>query len=513
MMPASEIEQRVRVLSPEKRALLVKRLLGSPAPTTGDSHVYGARLTAYLTTQPSAFDRSEPDSGELRKFLSRLLPEYMIPASFRVLDSMPLLPNGKVDVAALRKLADEAADGPGETWVEPRNTIERLLAGIWCEVLQMDSVSVHDNFFELGGDSILSIHVISKVSQQGLSLSPNDLFNFPTIAQLEARISAAEGERRQASPPDDVDETTPPLRNSADQRIDEDSSPVVAEGTPHPIFMVHAASEMVSLLRSHSNWDQPVYVFTADWEHADLERDTTVEQLAEQNLCELRSLQSVGPYILGGYSMGAPIALEMAHRLRIAGDSVELLFLLDPPGRNASRPSQLISDPRNREADSVSLKFKESKAIARHLTPVFGLPLTAKFRYIASVAKQQVRYRILRPIRTFIRTRVVRPAKTGLAVLYRRAGLAVPTSLRKDYVRSVYTEAWNRYEFKPYEGPVVIFHSSSTPGDKQLWEDVAKGELTVEWFEGKHHDFYRNQQLVEQWTSRLVQLLMTYRKR
>lgn len=510
MMPSSGIEQRVRALSPAKRALLVKRLRDSPGPGIDARPVNGARLTAFLTTEPTAFDRLEADTGELRGYLSRLLPEYMIPASFRVLDSMPLLPNGKVDVAALRDLPGES-DDPGETWVEPRNATERLLADIWCDVLQMDSVSVHDNFFELGGDSILSIHVVSKVNQQGFSLSPNDLFNFPTIAQLEARTRTAAEESGQPSPPDDGAEVTSSLRESAGGRNGGGPLSVVAEDARQPFIMVHAGNKIASLLRSHIDEDQPVYVLTAHRELTDLKRDTTVEQLAEQNLAELRSLQPVGPYLLGGYSMGAPIAFEMAHRLRIAGEKVELLFLLDPTGRPSIwyRPRPPVAGPRNEDADRLSSQSAGSSGVAHLPARIPGLRMAAKFSDVVVEVRQQLSHRVIRPLRAFIRKRVIRPAKTGLVMLFRSCGLKMPTRMRKYYVRTVYTDAVSRYKFKPYDGPVVLFLASKTPADKQLWEGVARGELTVEWFEGTHLDFSRNPELMNRWTSRLAELLMT----
>ena len=502
-MPSNGIEQRIRNLSPQKRLLLMKRLLGSRQPMPDAGHVNGVRLTAFLTTQASGSDSdAEPDFAELRDFLSRRLPEYMIPAAFRVLDSMPLLPNGKLDVSALRELPGEADEASGERWVEPRNATERMLADIWCDVLQMDSVSVHDNFFELGGDSILSIHIISRVNQQGLSLSPNDLFNFPTIAQLEARIRSVQAKNRPASAPTEIDEVTPSLPDTDEQSNDGASSSVAAAVARHPFIMVHAGSKMVSALRAHLDRDWPLYVLTATkhWEQADLDRYTTVERLAEENLVELRTLQPVGPYFLGGYSMGAPIALEMAHRLRAAGEDVKLLFLLDPPGRAAS-------------ASRSGPPLVSSRNAARHLARISALPIAGKFRYVLVKAGRLARNRLLNRLRVFTRKRLIRPGATGLALLYRKLGLQVPTSWTNHYVGSVYTDAWRRYECKPYDGPVVIFHASRVPGDRKLWEGVGTGELTVECFEGKHLDFIRNHQLMNRWTARLVELLISYQTR
>ena len=471
-----------------------------------------SQLTAFLATAPSAVRRLQANTDELRGFIGAKLPEYMVPAAFCVLESIPLLPNGKVDIAALGRL------GPGmdqvrEESVEPRNVLERLLADIWCEVLQLGSVSVHDDFFELGGDSILSIQIVSKANQQGLSLSPNDLFNFPTIAQLEARISARPGDSETEGLPVNVDTTTP-AHDSVVQRNAQGVSVVTHDEARRPFIMVHAGSLMVSALRSTPlELDRPVYVLTAakHWEEADLQPDTTVEQMADQNLAELRSLQPTGPYLLGGYSMGAPIALEIASRLRLAGEKVELLFLLDPPGMPSSRPrpgARTVDTRANRTAET-SLRPGDSGKLARYSARLAGISTTDKFSYIADKLKRRARNRLVNRPRAFMRNRVIQPGAARLAAIYRKLGRPVPSQLRNHYVNTVYLEACKRYSFKPYDGPVVIFHASKHPGDKRIWESVTTGDMMVEWFEGSHMDFLRNPELLNRWTLRLVELLLT----
>lgn len=459
-----------------------------------------ARLVAFLTTDPGL----EVDSSTLRDYLERFLPAYMIPASFQMLDTMPLLPNGKVDTAALHGLPDEVADS-GELLVEPRNSTERLLKDIWCDVLKLDSVSIHDNFFELGGDSILSIHLVSKANQQGLSLSPNDIFNFPTIARLGVRNRPAEAADRRVAQPDDAHDLTASLRDPTDQQNEEAASSMVAEATRHPLVLVHMPNKIASLIQDHMHWDQPVFILSAYWELADLDRHMTIEQLADKNIAELRALQPLGPYYLGGFSMGATIALEMAHRLRLAGDTVELLFLLDPPGPFASshEKTSLLADPRDEQAQILTSQSPGSNAATSYPGGITANLLAARFRYIS--------YRVLKPLRVFIRKRMIQPGAAGLAAVYRSCGLNIPMSLRDNYLRAVFIDAWRRYEFKAYDGPAIIFHACNTPGDKQLWKDITTGELTFECFQGRTHlEFSMDQELINQWTSRFARLLMNF---
>ncbi len=121
----------------------------------------------------------------LRAWLAERLPEAMIPAAIIPLDALPLTANGKVDRQAL-PAPDSARPDLEEDLVAPRTPAERRLAAIWSEVLGVERVGVHDNFFSLGGDSILSIQVIARAQQAGLRLTPRQLFQHQTIAELAA---------------------------------------------------------------------------------------------------------------------------------------------------------------------------------------------------------------------------------------------------------------------------------------------------------------------------------------
>ncbi|MET1071653.1 MAG: condensation domain-containing protein, partial [Umezawaea sp.] len=126
-------------------------------------------------------------SPDLKEFLGRTLPDYMVPSVYVALDSLPLNDNGKVDRRALPVPELDTATG----YREPRTDNERTLTGIWAEVLAAGRVGVDDDFFELGGDSILSIQVVSRARRAGLGLLPGDLFTHPTVAALAAHASTA----------------------------------------------------------------------------------------------------------------------------------------------------------------------------------------------------------------------------------------------------------------------------------------------------------------------------------
>ena len=154
------------------------------------------RLAAYLVAT-----RQTPTITELRETLAQKLPDYMIPATFTFLGSLPLTTNGKLDRRAL-PAPDHARPSLKDSFVAATTDKERTLATIWSEVLEISPVGIHDNFFELGGDSIRSIAVLSRAAHAGLHLTLQQLFQKPTIAQLsDCAASGLEPDANAPIPP------------------------------------------------------------------------------------------------------------------------------------------------------------------------------------------------------------------------------------------------------------------------------------------------------------------------
>ena len=134
-----------------------------------------------------------PSAAELRQFVHELLPEYMVPSTFGVLDAMPAMPSGKVDRKALAALTSPA--GSDADYVAPRTENERLVAAIWSEVLGLEGVGIHDNFFELGGHSLSATQVISRVrASLNVEVPLRALFELPDLATFAASFDAAAAE-------------------------------------------------------------------------------------------------------------------------------------------------------------------------------------------------------------------------------------------------------------------------------------------------------------------------------
>jgi hypothetical protein len=155
----------------------------------GDKH-----LVAYVV--PVAASMVQTDA--LRDFLHSKLPDYMVPAAFVQLQSLPLLPNGKADRRSLPAPTWERQSA--ETYQPPRSELEKAIAGIWQELLQVDKVGMDDSFFELGGHSLLLVQAHRRLSRiRDRDLSITDMFRFPTIRALTQHLSQEPAVRDQSS--------------------------------------------------------------------------------------------------------------------------------------------------------------------------------------------------------------------------------------------------------------------------------------------------------------------------
>lgn len=145
------------------------------------------RLVAYVV---GARDLA-PQPAELRDFLRERLPNYMIPASFLTLDSLPRLAHGKIDRGALPRPEDLPADR-NDAFVAPRSPVEEVVSLAFAQILRRDRVGATDDFFDLGGHSLLAAQLISRLRASfGIELPIRALFEFPTVAGLARQVASA----------------------------------------------------------------------------------------------------------------------------------------------------------------------------------------------------------------------------------------------------------------------------------------------------------------------------------
>ncbi|TWU67119.1 Polyketide synthase PksJ [Crateriforma conspicua] len=138
------------------------------------------RLVGYvIASNPGAADLSQ-----MRKMLEQRLPAYMIPQRFVEIDRFPQTPSGKLDRDHFPLPPSDRPD-VGTDYVAPKTEVEKQLAKIWCELLQLDRVGIEDNFLHLGGSSLRAVAMIARADEEiGLNITPAEFFDHPTIASL-----------------------------------------------------------------------------------------------------------------------------------------------------------------------------------------------------------------------------------------------------------------------------------------------------------------------------------------
>ena len=148
-----------------------------------ESNTQGCKyLCAYVVSE------EEITVQEIREYLAKELPDYMIPSYFMQLNRLPLTPNGKVDRKALPE--PEGSINTGTQYEPPTNEIEEKLVMVWQEVLGLDRVGINDNFFELGGHSLKATLLVSKIHKEFNAEIPlREVFNQPTVKGLAPYIN------------------------------------------------------------------------------------------------------------------------------------------------------------------------------------------------------------------------------------------------------------------------------------------------------------------------------------
>jgi amino acid adenylation domain-containing protein len=175
------IELREIETALERHPAMRQAIVLAREDTPGDT-----RLVAYVV----AVQEPGPTSSDLRRFLTPILPAYMLPSAYVFLDALPLMPNGKIERRALPAL-DQARLTLAEAYVSPRTPVEEVVAGIWSSVLRVEHVGMHDNFFDVGGHSLLAMQVIARLRDAlHVEVPVRALFDAPTVAGLTQHLEA-----------------------------------------------------------------------------------------------------------------------------------------------------------------------------------------------------------------------------------------------------------------------------------------------------------------------------------
>jgi amino acid adenylation domain-containing protein len=401
----------------------------------------GQRLVACIVGEPGR--TLEVDA--IRRFLRDRLPGPMIPSRFRIVESLPRTPSGKVDRRGLSESwpAEVARD---QALIRPRDPVEEQLAAIWEELLQVRPIGVTDGFFDLGGHSLLAVRLAARVEERfGQALPLSDLLLGSTIEELAARIRQPAGSRG--------------------------SSPLIdlgVSGPGRPLVLVHPIGGGIlcyhTLARCLDGARGVLGLQAAGFEDQ-AEPETDLVRMASRYVAALRAEQPEGPYILGGWSMGGVVAFAMAGQLAAAGQDVPLVILIDcsvPVPRPAGRPGDDFEGLAGFAAD-----------LARTAGPANGASLD--------------RSRGVDP--ESIPTGSFDPTVLGREL----AGELGPDRLRR--LHDVYRAnrlALDGYRPRPYPGRVVLVQAESSRNhvdDRSThgWNALALGGITAHYLAGDHY--------------------------
>ncbi len=403
------------------------------------------RLVAYIV----AHHKHIPTS-ELHQFLIKKLPEYMVPSVFVFLKSMPVTPHGKIDRSSLPVPDQERIEMRGTS--VPKNAIELKLKNIWEECLKVSSIGVDENFFELGGNSIQAAQLFSSIRKNmGKQLPLSILFKAPTIEELAIYVS----------------EESPEIFGSS-------IVPIQPKGFKQPLFLMHAGAGTVLLYKSLTLYlgsDQPVYGIQAKGLNGYECPHTRIEDMATHYINEIRTVQSEGPYLLGGYCLGVILAFEMAQQLTRQNQKVALIANFNGVSPIYIHPADLP----NVIEDENDLKTN---------TDILSEGTSDHFKKFVSLTTKNKIVFLLRKIISYKRWRKIRGVFYKFYIFRNKP---LPAVLLKSYFLATNDAIAAKYKPKPYPGRMIIFRSPEIYLDPYLgWDGLVTGGIETCDIPGKH---------------------------
>jgi thioesterase domain-containing protein/acyl carrier protein len=274
--------------------------VGQAVVIAREDRVVDKRLVGYIT------GTAEP--AKVRAQLAERLPDYMIPAAVVALDTLPLTPNGKLDTRALPPPEYTARE-----YRAPANAVEKVLAGIYAQVLGLERVGVDDSFFDLGGDSLSAMRVVAAInSRLDAHLPVRTLFHAPSVRSFSKQLG------RHASEVEVVP-------------ID-----VLNEGVGVPLFCIHPGGGVSWPYQALSNYlDCPIIGIQRVLQDEETE-PRSICDMAKDYADRIQKFHPAGPYNLLGWSFGGVVAHELAIELQRRGCVIGRLILLDAEPSNDS---------------------------------------------------------------------------------------------------------------------------------------------------------------------------------
>jgi len=304
-----EIENQLRTFPYIREAVVIVKEGSAPSfqGTPGDEK--DRHLCAYIVSEQTL------ETGVLKEYLLKRLPEYMVPTYFVFLEQLPLTPSGKIN----RKVLPEPGIESAGEYIAPRDEVEKKLSAIWSEVLgiEKERISIDANFFALGGHSLKATIMISQVHRQlDIRIPLAEVFKTPTIKSLAKYIQLIKGNQQQE------------FNLTSDNLVLLKQHP----NSDNHLFLIHDGSgevegyiEFCNLLITGLNY----WGIKADRGENYAPRNLTIEEIACKYVQVVQMLQPRGPYYIAGWSMGGTIAFEMVRQLEQMNQEIRCLAIID----------------------------------------------------------------------------------------------------------------------------------------------------------------------------------------
>ncbi|HET6933427.1 MAG TPA: amino acid adenylation domain-containing protein, partial [Candidatus Angelobacter sp.] len=431
-----------------EETLLSQKGVKDVAVLARDDNSQAKRLVAYVVLDQEAFAEGEDSSAKLKAALKEKLPPYMVPSAFVCLESLPLLPNGKLDRKALP--APEFDLLPRNVYLRPRDTLELQLIAIWEDILSVQPIGIRDDFFDLGGHSLKAVQLAARIRQDFGQQVPIAFFlHNSTVEDLAAL-----------------------LRTRIKEPVRQALVPVKTRGNRKPFFCVHPVGGNVLCyagLARHLSPTQPFYTLQSNDE---IEAES-IEAMASQYVECIRSIQTEGPYLLGGWSMGGVVAFEMGRQLLQEGESADI-YLIDTAAPNHQTSSWVPDD-----ALLISYFVKDLESIT-------GRPLDIDPESLQALPQGAALGLLFEKVR-------------GLSIIPEQAPYEELVKLFYKFRKNL--RALLTYNAEPYAGRVTLIKSSGTTGDDNDpslgWAAFAQGQFGIHEIEGDHYSIVTGAQVQE----------------
>lgn len=283
------------------------------------------------------------EAVELNNYLSKILPDYMIPKHIVILDTLPFNQNGKIDKKALLEIEIEVRGK--EYKAPPTNEVEVRLIEIFEEVFGVNGIHMEQNFWDLGGSSIHTTLVAMKIQQEfEVSISLRDIYDKQSLRNLSELIHERIGKV-----------------TKVEEKLSNDKVIVLIKGAPNGtgsnVFFIHDGSgeiegyfEFINMLPEEVNYWA---IRAKKYEHY-APQNIRIEEIAEEYIIKIKEIQAAGPFYLAGWSLGGTIAFEIVRQLELKGEQIGLCALFDSSLINESLSEAVISFEKETEIGIIN---------------------------------------------------------------------------------------------------------------------------------------------------------------